>query len=296
MINIQFKVLNFFLIMVFLAVPFFLATDSAEARRMGFGRSIGKPPPIKRQAIPPSQGVNKSIDKTPTKASNAANNKTRGFMGPLAGLAAGLGLAALASHLGVGAELMGFLLILLAAAAIFFVVRLFLRNMQSSPSLEGVGPSFNREITGNKIDTKPQAASKKNNVSGKMISQDEIDAFLENSKKQFVEIQKIWDSGSIDNLKFFCTDGLVLELSDQIKEKINEGSKTSISKLSAVWEGMDFYVTEEGFEMEEVYVLFSGMVRENKNGLSNEFSEIWTLQRLKSSDDGWLVAGITQTN
>jgi predicted lipid-binding transport protein (Tim44 family) len=41
---------------------------------------------------------------------------------------------------------------------------------------------------------------------------------------------------------------------------------------------------------------FSGMVRENKNGLSNEFSEIWTLQRLKSSDDGWLVAGITQTN
>jgi predicted lipid-binding transport protein (Tim44 family) len=61
-------------------------------------------------------------------------------MGPLAGIAAGLGLAALASYLGVGAELMSFMLILLAGLAIFAIVRMVMNRNRLQPA---GGPSVN---------------------------------------------------------------------------------------------------------------------------------------------------------
>ena len=297
MISLQLKAFNIFLISIFFGVSFSLAVDSAEARRMGFGRSIGKPPPIKRQVAPPTQAPKKTVDKTSANTSNALPNKSRGgFMGPIAGLAAGLGLAALASYMGIGEELMSFLLILLAGIAIFFIVRLVLRNMQSQPSLVGAPSSFNRSNIESSTPKKPVMGSTSSyqNTQKETISQDEIESFLENSKKQFIEIQKIWDSRNIDNLKSFCTDDLILELSRQINERTNLFEKTSITELNASWQGMNTYFSKDGHEVDEVYVLFSGMVRENDNSASKEFSEIWTLQRLKSTNDGWLIAGITQ--
>ena len=265
---------------------------------MGFGRSIGKSPPIKRQVAPPAQGTKKAIGNTTgNAANNAVNNRTRGgFMGPLAGLAAGLGLAALASHLGIGGELMGFLLILLAGVAIFFLVRFFLRNMRNNTSLEGVPSNYNKASLENENIVRSQTPHAELNIPDESITEEEKNSFLENSKKQFVDLQKIWDTGNLDNLKSFCTDEFVLVLSKQISEKINEGSKTSVSELNATWEGMNSSVAGDGREVEEIYVLFSGVIRDSEDSPSEDFSEVWTLQRLKSTSDGWLLAGITQTN
>jgi predicted lipid-binding transport protein (Tim44 family) len=63
-------------------------------------------------------------------------------MGPLAGLAAGLGLAALFSHLGLGDELASFMLIALAVAAAFFLFRFFMRRSAgagTAPRLAAAG-------------------------------------------------------------------------------------------------------------------------------------------------------------
>lgn len=298
MLNLGYKGFNVFLVVMFFLVSLFLATESAEARRMGFGRSIGKSPPIKRQVAPPAQGTKKAIGNTTgNAANNAVNNRTRGgFMGPLAGLAAGLGLAALASHLGIGGELMGFLLILLAGVAIFFLVRFFLRNMRNNTSLEGVPSNYNKASLENENIVRSQTPHAELNIPDESITEEEKNSFLENSKKQFVDLQKIWDTGNLDNLKSFCTDEFVLVLSKQISEKINEGSKTSVSELNATWEGMNSSVAGDGREVEEIYVLFSGVIRDSEDSPSEDFSEVWTLQRLKSTSDGWLLAGITQTN
>jgi hypothetical protein len=51
-------------------------------------------------------------------------------MGPIAGLAAGLGLAALASHLGFGEEMANFLMMALLAMAAFMLIRWFMRRNQ----------------------------------------------------------------------------------------------------------------------------------------------------------------------
>ena len=80
-----------------------VALDVEAGKRIGSGKSMG----TQRQAAP---------DKTPTAATPAATAApaatgaaagapSRSWMGPIAGLAAGLGLAALASHMGFGGEL-----------------------------------------------------------------------------------------------------------------------------------------------------------------------------------------------
>ena len=56
-------------------------------------------------------------------------------MGPIAGLAAGLGLAALASYLGFGEELMSMLLIVAGVLLVVFLVRLVMsRGRQPQPA------------------------------------------------------------------------------------------------------------------------------------------------------------------
>ena len=107
----------------------------AEARRLGGGLSSGmkrtapavapKPPAQAPQAAPaPAQNA---APATPAAIPPAAvTPPKRSWMGPLAGLAAGLGLAALASHLGFGAELSNvmslILVVMLGAILLGFVM------------------------------------------------------------------------------------------------------------------------------------------------------------------------------
>ena len=118
------------IIISFLLISFFsfLALESSEARRMGGGRSFGKMPPIKRQATPPPKAAE---NVSPKNAPNAAVSK-RGGMGMLGGLAAGLGLAALASYLGIGEELMGLMVILGICLLCFIAFRVFFSKKRTS--------------------------------------------------------------------------------------------------------------------------------------------------------------------
>ena len=111
------------IIISFLLISFFslLALESSEARRMGGGRSFGKMPPIKRQATTPPRATE---NVNPKNVPNAAASKSGG-MGMLGGLVAGLGLAALASYLGIGGELMGLLVILGICLLCFIAFRVF---------------------------------------------------------------------------------------------------------------------------------------------------------------------------
>ena len=80
------------------------AMDAEAAKRMGSGKSIG----MQRQATQdkaPSAPTQSNAAAPAAGAAGAAAAPSRSWMGPIAGLAAGLGIAALASHLGFGGEL-----------------------------------------------------------------------------------------------------------------------------------------------------------------------------------------------
>src|SRR4051794_38579547 len=80
-----------------------LAIQDADARRLGGGRSFGRQSPnATRQAQPPSQDAARQAPQQaqPTQPPPSQQPRNR-WLGPLAGLAAGLGIAALLSHFGM---------------------------------------------------------------------------------------------------------------------------------------------------------------------------------------------------
>lgn len=120
-----------------LAIGLTMAVGTAEAARVGGGKSVG----MQRQMAPVSKPATAAPPQTAAPAPAAAAAKTpaaqtagaaaqgkRSWMGPIAGLAAGLGLAALASYLGFGEELANMLMIGLLVFAVIAVIGYFMRK------------------------------------------------------------------------------------------------------------------------------------------------------------------------
>lgn len=116
----------------------FTAPD-AEARRMGGGKSIGNQSGATFQRTPQRPPQNATAA-TGAGAQAAGTARRGGLMGPIAGLAAGLGLVALFSALGLGEELANFVMIALLVAAVAFAAMFILRRMRgASPAAVGAG-------------------------------------------------------------------------------------------------------------------------------------------------------------
>ena len=119
-----------------------LASLDAEAqRRMGGGRSIGRQSqPVQRQSTPPAQqpplqqATQPSQTQRTQPAPTPVQSRSR-WLGPIAGLAAGLGIAAVLSHLGLGEGLAGALanaiVIALIAMVGIWLIRKFLARRRS---------------------------------------------------------------------------------------------------------------------------------------------------------------------
>ena len=125
----------------------------AEAKRLGGAKSSGMQRNMPARTAPdaapakpatPAQGQ----QATPANAAAAtagaapAAAAKRNWMGPIAGLAAGLGIAALMSHLGMGAAFGNFLMMALLAVAAFFLIRFLMRRfggggLARGPALAG---------------------------------------------------------------------------------------------------------------------------------------------------------------
>ena len=278
----------------FLLISFFslLALESTEARRMGGGRSFGKMPPIKRQATTPSKAPE---NVSPKNVPNSAVSN-RGGMGMLGGLAAGLGLAALASYLGIGGELMGLLVILGICLLCFVAFRVFFSKGLARMALAGGSPErFTQtpveEKTENTIVGSTEAVRYTNgNFEWEIPEQEK---FLEVAKSKFIELQEHWSSGDLARLENFCTEDLMKHLSRELENEDNPSSNLSVVELEAYLEGSKFTTNQSGETVSEVYVRFNGLMRESES-LPTKFNEVWTLQKLDTSNEGWLLAGIFQ--
>jgi predicted lipid-binding transport protein (Tim44 family) len=145
----------------------------ADAKRIGGGKSVGKQSTnvTQNQAAPaaPAAAPNAAAAKPSTPATAAAPKRPWGAM--LGGLAAGLGLAWLASSLGLGAQFGQFLMFGLLALAIMLAVGWFMRrraqnnassqNANSPYAFQGAGSlnnsslSYRPENVGNDASARP---------------------------------------------------------------------------------------------------------------------------------------------
>ena len=133
-------------LMSILAVVFTLAistwaVEAEAAKRMGSGKSMG----TQRQSAQDKAPAAATPSAAAAPAAGAAASPSRSWMGPVAGLAAGLGLAALASHLGFGEELASMLMFGLLAVAVMMAIGFFMRKraaMQQSGAAKPGGLQY----------------------------------------------------------------------------------------------------------------------------------------------------------
>lgn len=311
-----------------------LASQDVWAKRMGGGLSFGKQsgnvsqqrnavPPAQQQAAP-AQNAARPATTNPAGAAAAAPKRPWGAM--LGGLAAGLGLAWLASALGFGEAFAQILLFALLAVVVMAVIGMVMRRRAAGAqglAYQGAGQSGNSQYdpatprsylphnVGNDASARPWERSgpvaldnRNAHGGGSLIgsalggSQSwgvpagfDVEGFLSASKKNFVNLQDAWDRSDIPSLRAMMTDGMLEQIRSQLAEREQSSAgvqnKTEVVMLDAQLLGIE--------EMDGEYmasVEFSGLIREDASAGPNPFREVWNITRPKSGSGGWLVAGV----
>lgn len=271
-----------------------LPMHDAEAKRFGGGKSSGmqRDSITKREAAPQRNADNPGQ----AGAANAANAAgKRGWMGPLAGLAAGLGLAALASHLGLGEEFANLLLIALLAMGALLLWRMFSRNRaQPAQGLQyaGAGPGLGGRMP-MPSGPAPVSGGSAGAAAGRPSLPADFDAaaFERQAKLNFLRLQAAYDAANLDDIREFTTPEMYAEIQLQIGERGQAGQRTEVLNLEA----QVLECVEEAQRL-IVSVRFHGLIREEADTPAQDFDEVWHLTRPSRGGAGWLVAGIQQLN
>lgn len=296
---------KFLLVLSLVAIGVGGALQEAEAsKRFGGSKSFGTQrdsATMRRDATPPAQApaqqnaVANQRQAQPATPS-AAQPAKRSWMGPLAGLAAGIGLAALASHLGFGEEMASFMMIALLVMVALFVWRMFAarRGNASQPGMQyagaGAGTSTPRAEPVRFDAVSPLAGNAAAAAPATGIPADfDVDGFLRQAKLNFVRLQAANDKGDVEDIRQFTSPEVFAEIRMQLQERGGETQHIDIVQLDA--QLLDL-VTEGGQYVASVR--FNGLLREEATAAPAPFDEIWHLAKPVSGERGWVIAGIQQ--
>lgn len=297
-----------------------MVIQDADAARMGGGRSFGRQSPnVTRQAAPPTQTApaqQAGQRQAPPPAAQPQPAGNRWF-GPIAGIAAGLGIAALLSHFGLGAafaEALGSMLVvgLLVLAAVW--VWRMLRGGGNRPALRrtaeaaygsagagaGNAPGAYNSASGSTLPGSvaalgsvatpgPAAALGATAEPWGVPAGFDTPAFIRYAKVNFIRLQEAWDAKNLADIREFTTPEVFAEIKMQIDEDKSANNHTDVVALDAELMGIEESPTDY-----LASVKFSGTIRESEQGSGEPVEEVWNLTKPKSGRSGWLLAGIQQ--
>ncbi len=276
-----------------------LAPDVADARRLGGGGTSGmkrQTPPPQPQQPPAQQAAPQQSQAVPQKAAPAAAAPTaaapkRSWMGPLAGLAAGLGIAALLSHFGLGGAFADLLTMVLIAIVAFVAVRWLLRRfapaapgtqrMQLAGAPAGTPmPDLAGPVAGAATAAAP---------AGSQPADFDQAAFERVAKLIFIRMQAANDAADVQDLRRFTTPQMFAEVQLELQQRGQAPQHTDVVQLDAqVLDGAE----EDGQRV--VSVRFHGLIREQQDAAAAPFDEIWHFVRPLDGSREWAIAGIAQ--
>ncbi len=288
----------------------------AEAKRLGGGKSTGmnrnttSAPANNTTGSPASPATAGAAAAAPAAGAAAAAGK-RSWMGPLAGLAAGIGLMALASHLGFGEGLANMMMIALLVMVVLGVVAYFMRKRAAgnTPAMAGLGgmagrspqePSMMRNGLGDQQPASPLGGGSR--IGSALLGQAgapaaaaaipadfDVPAFIRGAKENFMRLQAANDKGDLEALRAFLTPELFEEARGEIAERGAAVQQTQVFGLEArvleVVEEADRYI---------VSVRFDGSIREQATEEPVDLAEVWHLTKPRNGFGGWVIAGIQQ--
>ena len=306
----------------------------ADARRMGGGGNFGAQRSVTPQKAapapatpagnaaspsspPPSQPAapaSASAPKAPPAAAPApAPSGMSRWLGPIAGIAAGLGLAALMSHLGLSEGFGTILLLGLIIFAVIFALRMFLGRRQTSGAplqYSGATASANSSAPSAFTPSAPSAPSWRipstSELAGQPTSASATEAlavgvtrktlpqgfdaaaFATEAKRKYIQIQRSYDAADRAALSNVMTADMATEIG---RELDNRGlhHPTEIVTLDA--DVLDVSTEEDKYW---VSVRFTGQVKEDGEPLPHSIDEVWNLTKPVRGGSGWLLAGISQ--
>ncbi len=293
--------------------------QDASARRLDGGGSFGRQSPnVPRQATPPSRDTTGQAAQRPTQPPGVqpqpAGNR---WLGPIAGLAAGLGIAALLSHFGMGGAfgdaLGSMLLIALLVFAGVFLWRMLRGTRSAAPAdprmqpAYGVGdagsanagnapasaytPLAGSSMPGSVASLSSSAAAPSPATQWGVPDDFDVAAFLRNAKVYFIRLQAAWDSKNLVDIREFTTPEVFAEIRMQIEEDKGAKNQTDVVTLDAALLGIETTPTDY-----LASARFTGTIRENGSSTAEPFEEVWNLSKPREGQGGWLLAGIQQVH
>lgn len=298
-----------------------MVPNDAEARRMGGGRSFGRqsatvsqqyraPSQMPRQT--PSQPQYAPGAAAGTAGAAAAARPRNRWLGPLAGIAAGLGIGALLSHFGLGGAFAGALSNLIVIALLAFLaiwlIRKFTRRREpayadaaSRRSLDTGNTPYSARDSGTPYGgasyggAAPAAGAAGYGAPAESArpwgvpADFDQEAFLRNAKVHFVRMQAAWDEGNLDDIREFTTPEMFADTRVELASRGTQANRTDVVQLDAVLLGIE----DRGNEY-LASVRFTGLIREERDQPAAPLDEVWNLSRSKTGNGGWLLAGIQQ--
>jgi predicted lipid-binding transport protein (Tim44 family) len=276
----------------------------AASRRLGGGVSSGmqRNNVMQRQsaapapASPSQTGAVSPVAPVPQPAPSGMSR----WLGPLAGLAVGAGLASMFMGGGGGGGMSGLLLLMLLAAAAFFLYS-FMRRRADPATLAPLQPvqyaadaaaipqraPFD-PVIGAGV-PQPNAATPIGENKINVPPGFDTTAFLRQAKLNFIRLQAANDRKDLHDIRNFTTPEMFAEISLQAGERGDAPQQTDVTELNA-----ELLDVTEGSEEHLASVRFHGASREAPDATLEAFDEVWHLAKPADGSAGWMIAGIQQ--
>ena len=297
------------------------APMTAEARRLGGGGSSGmqrslpaRTPPPALPTRPAQQAAPAAPMGVPTAAAAAPR---RSWLGPIAGLAAGIGIGALMSHIGFGPAMGEFLMLALLALVAFTVIRFLMRRFGAAggPRMASAnGMRFDRQAPvgapANPLGVNAGMAGTPNAAAAaampaapaasgatapptafvtRLPTGFDAAGFERIAKTIFIRLQTANDRADLADLRAFTTPELFAAIRLDLQQRGDAVQMTDVVRVDT--EVLDVATDAE---RQIVSVRFHGLIREKAEGPTEPFDEIWHLVRPIDGSREWAIAGIQQ--
>lgn len=291
--------------------------SDADAKRLGGGGYSGmqrQTPPRGTPTEAPARPAQANPAPAATPGAMPAPAPRRSWMGPIAGLAAGLGIAALMSHLGMGAEFGNLIMMVLLGVVAFVAIRFVMARLAGSsarrpqpghaglqfageasgagaPSGSGWGaspplmPTSPPSLTANE----PAAAHSAADRPGAVPAGFDQTAFERIAKLIFIRLQAANDAGDLADLRQFTTPEMYASIKLDLQDRLSSEQHTEVIHVDA-----EVIAVVEEAERQVVSVRYSGTIREEADGAAAAFDEVWHLVQ-PTVGGAWAIAGIQQT-
>jgi predicted lipid-binding transport protein (Tim44 family) len=305
-----------FALAVVVASTLAVAPSVSDAKRFGGGSSSGMQRSLPSAPAKPAAPQQAAPATTPAPG-GAPAAAGRSWMGPIAGLAAGLGIAALMSHLGMGEAFGNFLMLALLVVGALLLVRFFMRRPGAAATAPGASPgqlatagaapaspSWDQPMAAG-ASTPPRSmvaapAAGVLSADGKTVlsplgatasrlpADFDTQAFERIAKMIFIRMQAANDAGDLNDLRNFTTPEMFAAARLDLQDRAGKKQTTDVVDVDA--EVLD--LEKEG-ERQVVSVRFHGRIREDIGAPTEDFDEVWHLVRW-GDNPSWAIAGIQQ--